>query len=138
MKNVVVLSSYITAPVVTESIIILIRQEQTKRYSQEVQTLEIAQQVKPKCQICKLYPFLDKGILCVGGRLVHTRLPEESKFQKPIPQDNHLASLVVLNSHQLTLHGGNSQTIANIRTHFWSGIPVVENGSKTDNELCHF
>ena len=124
-KNVVVLPSYITAPELTESIIILIRQEQMKRYSEEIRTLEIAQQVKPKSQICKLYPFLDNGILCVGGRLVHAKLPEESKFQRLIPQDSHLARLIVLNSHQLTLHGGTSQTIAHIRTRFW--IPSCRN-----------
>ena len=72
-KHVVVLPSYITAPELTQSIIILIRQEQKKRYSEEIRTLEIAQQVKPKSQICKLYPFLDNGILCVGGRLVARR-----------------------------------------------------------------
>ena len=97
-KNVVVLPSNITAPELTESAIILIRQEQKKRFSEEIQTLEIAQYVKPKSQIRKLYPFLDNGILCVGGRLVHAGLPEESKLPRLIPQDSHLARLVVLNS----------------------------------------
>ena len=81
--------------------------------------------MKPKSEICKLYPFLDNGFLCVGGRLVHARLPEESKFQRLISQNSHLARLVVLNSHQLTLHGGTSQTIAHIRTRFW--IPSCTN-----------
>ena len=93
--------------------------------NEEIRTLAIAQQVKPKSQICKLYPFLDNGILCVGGRLVHAKLPEESKFQRLIPQDSHLARLIVLNSLQLTLHGGTSQTIAHIRTRFW--IPSFRN-----------
>ena len=124
-KNVVVLPSYITAPELTESIIILIRQEQKKLYSEEIRTLEIAQQLKPKSQICKLYPFRDNGILCVGGRLVHAKLPKESKFQRLIPLDSHLARLIVLNSHQLTLHGGTSQTIAHFRTRFW--IPSCRN-----------
>ena len=53
-KNVVVLPSYTTTPELTESIIILIRQEQRKRYSENIRTLEVAQQVKPKSQICKL------------------------------------------------------------------------------------
>ena len=52
--------------------------------------------------------------------LVHARLPRERKFQRLIPQDNHLARLVVLNSHQLTFHGGTSQTFAHIRTGFWN------------------
>ena len=112
-------------PRVNKSIIILIRQKQKKRYSEEIRTLEIAQQVKPKSQTCKLYPFLDHGILCVGGRIVHAKLPEESKFQRLIPQDSHLARLNVLNSHQLTLHSETSQTIAHIRTRFW--IPNCRN-----------
>ena len=119
-KNVVVLPSYITVPELTESTITLIRQEQKKRYWED-----IAQQVKPKSQICKLYLFLDNGILCVGGKLVHAKLPAESKFQRLIPQDSHLARLIVLNSHQLTLHCGTSQTIAHIRTRFW--IPSCRN-----------
>ena len=121
-RNVVVLPSYITAPELTESIIILIRQEK-KRYSEEIRTLEIAQ-VKPKSQICKLYPFLDNGILCVGGRLVHAKLLEESKFQRLIPQDSHLARLIVLNSHQLTLHGGLVKQLLTLE--LVSGFPVVE------------
>ena len=82
----VVLQSYITAPELTQSIIILIRQEQKKRYSEEIQTLEIAQRVRPTSQICNLYPLLDDGILCVGGRLLHARLAEENKFQRLIPK----------------------------------------------------
>ena len=68
-------------------------------------------------------PLLDNGVLCVGGRLVRAGLPAESKFQRLIPQ--RLARLVVLNSHQQTLHGITSQTIAYIRTRFW--IPSCRN-----------
>ena len=64
-------------------------------------------------------------MLCIGGRSVPSKLPEESKFQRLNPQDSHLARLIVLNSHQLTLHGGTSQTIAHIRTRFW--IPSCRN-----------
>ena len=71
-KNVVVLRSYITAARLSESIIVLIRQEQKKPFSEEIlETLESAQQVKPKSQICELYPFLDNGVLCFVGRSVH-------------------------------------------------------------------
>ena len=46
--------------------------------------------------------------------------PKKSKFQRLIPQDSHIARLVIiLNSHQLTIHGGTSQTIAHIRSRFW-------------------
>ena len=120
----VILPSYITASEKTESIIPLIRSKQRKRYSEEIQTLGTAQQVKPKSQICELCPFLHNGFLCVGGRLVHTKLPAESKLQILFLQDYHIAHLVVFYSHQLTHHGGTSQTIAHIKT--CSGFPVVE------------
>ena len=44
---------------------------------------------------------------------------KKASVKKLIPQDSHLARLVVLNSHQLTFHGVTSQTIAHIRTRFW-------------------
>ena len=58
------------------------------------------------------------GKLHVRGRLVHAKLLEESMFQRLIPQDSHLARPAVLNSYQLTLHGGTSETIAHFRTPF--------------------
>ena len=75
-KNMLVLPSYNTAPELTESIkLSLIRQEQKKQHSKETETIEIADHVKPKSQICKLYPFLDNSIFCFEGRLVHAWLP---------------------------------------------------------------
>ena len=74
-KDVVLLQSCITAPELTEPIIVLIRQQQKKRYSQEIQTPESVQQVKPRIQICKSYSFLDNGILCLGETLVHANCP---------------------------------------------------------------
>ena len=64
-------------------------------------------------------------VFFVGERLVHAELPEESKFQRQIPQGGHLTRLVVLNSHQLTLHGGTRQTFAHFRTRFL--IPMCRN-----------
>ena len=97
----------------------LLRQEQRKAYSEEIKTLEIALQVKKESKILKLYPFLDDGVLCVGGRLAHANLPDESKYQRLIPQNSHLARLVVSNAHLSTLHGGTTQVMAHIRTRFW-------------------
>ena len=39
---------------------------------------------------------------------------KKASLERLIPQDSHLARLIVLNSHQVTLHGGTSQTIAHI------------------------
>ena len=65
-----------------------------------------------------IYALFDRGTLCNGGRLLYEELPKEIKLQTLFPQDSHLARLVVLNSHLLTLHGESSQTFAHIRTLF--------------------
>ena len=118
-KDLKVFPTYITASELGDSMMTLLRQEQRKVYSQEIQTLEVAPQVKKDSKILKLYPFLYNGVLCVGGRLAHANLPDESKYQRLIPQNSHLARLVVANSHQSTLHGGTTQVMAHIRTRFW-------------------
>ena len=58
-------------------------------------------------------------MLCVGVRLAHANLPDESKYQRLIPQNSHLARLVVSNAHLSTLHGGTTKVMTHIRTRFW-------------------
>ena len=97
----------------------LLRQEQRKAYSEEIKTLKRAPQVKKESKILKLNPFLEDGELCAGGRLAHANLPDQSKYQRLIPQNSHLARQVVSNAHLSTLHGGTTQVMAHIRTRFW-------------------
>ena len=101
------------------TILILLRQEQHQAYSEEIKTLEIAPQVKNESKILKLYPLLYDGVLCVGGRLAHANLPDESKYQRLNPQSSYLARLVVSNAHLSTLCGGKTQVMSHIRTRFW-------------------
>ena len=75
--------------------------------------------MKKESKLWELYPFLDDGVLCVGGRLAHANLPEESKYQRLIQQNSQLARLVVSNAQLSTLHGGTTQVMAHIRTRFW-------------------
>ena len=86
---------YVTASELAYSTMTLLRQEQRKAYSEEIKTLEIAKQVKKESKILKFYSFLDDGVLCVGGRLAHASLPDESKYQRLIPQNSHFASAAI-------------------------------------------
>ena len=56
-------------------------------------------QVKSTSKILKLYPFLFQGVLCVGGRLAHANLPDESKYQRLVPKESRLATLVIKKAH---------------------------------------
>ena len=111
--------SYITSDERTESLSILLRQEQELFYKDEVSTLNTKSQVVKTSRILKLYPFLHENVLCVGGRLVHANLHGEAKYQRIVPPESHLARLFIANAHEKTLHGGTNQALAQIRTNFW-------------------
>ena len=97
--------SYITSDERTESLFILLRQEQGLFYKDEVSTLKTKSQVDKTSRILKLYPFLHGNVLCVGGRLVHANLPDEAKHQRIVPPESQLARLIIANAHEKTLHG---------------------------------
>ena len=79
----------------TEAMMILLRQEQKKVYPDEIKTLETMPQVKSTSKLLKLYQFLFQGVLCVGGRLAHANLPDEAKYQRLVPKESRLATLVI-------------------------------------------
>ena len=97
----------------------MLKQEQSKFFSKEINVLNRVSQVKSSSKIIKLYPFLHDGVLCVGGRLVHSNLPDETKYQRIVPKESELARLIVNEAHRITLHGGTNQVVSQIRTQFW-------------------
>ena len=110
---------------------ILLRQEKKKVYSDEIKTLETMPQVKSTSKILKLYPFLFQGVLCVNGSLAHANLPDEAKYQRLVPKESRLATLVIKKAHLDTLHGSPNQVMAQIRSKFW----IPNNRSVVRQEL---
>ena len=71
--------------------------------------------------LSKLNPFVDKsdGILRVGGRLVHSSLPRESKHPAILPKNSVLSRLFMRHSHCLSLHGGPTLTQSVLQQCVW-------------------
>ena len=89
---------------------ILLRQEQVKFYSEEINILKTQPHVKPHNKFLKLYPLLYEDILCVGGRLANADFPDEMKYPRIVPEKSELARLIIIDAHHATLHGGTNQT----------------------------
>ena len=70
-------------------------------------------------QLLKFDPFIDSGILRVGGRLKHSLLPHDQKHPIILPADSHLSTLIVRDSHARCLHGGTTLTLTTVRLSFW-------------------
>ena len=62
-----------------------------------------------------IVPVFISGRPCVVGRLVYANLPHEEKYQRLVPTESRLATLVIKKAHLDTLHGGPSQVITQIR-----------------------
>jgi len=75
--------------------------------------------VKKTSPIHRLDPFLDKGILRVGGRLKCADLPQETKHPVILPQKSHVTTLLIRQAHKKLGHAGRGHVIANLREKYW-------------------
>ena len=57
-------------------------------------------------------PFLDNGVLRVGGRLRRADLLLETKHPAILPQKSHVTTLLIRHAHKRLGHGGHSHVIA--------------------------
>ena len=82
-------------------------------------------QVEKSGKIPMLYPLLNDGVLCVGGRLANGKFNDEAEYKCLVSQQCNLASLIILDSHHATLQAGPNQILALVRTKYW--IPRCRN-----------
>ena len=75
--------------------------------------------VKNNSPIRRLDPFLDKGILRVGGRLRRADLPYETKHPIILPRKSPITTLLIRHVHKRLGHAGRCHVIANLREKYW-------------------
>ncbi len=71
----------------------------------------------------RLDPFMDRGLLKVGGRLSRSQLPEETKHPILLPRRSHITDLIIRDTHQRLSHAGRNFVIAKLRERYW--IPSI-------------
>ena len=64
--------------------------------------------------------FIDAdGLLRCRGRLQNASLPVMTRYPILLPPKNYLTKLIIEKAHQDVLHGGLSETLAQLRTEYW-------------------
>uniref|UniRef100_A0A8D9FGG8 Integrase catalytic domain-containing protein n=1 Tax=Cacopsylla melanoneura TaxID=428564 RepID=A0A8D9FGG8_9HEMI len=81
----------------------LIRTTQNHHYASEIATLT---EGNLPSSLRQLTPFLENGLLRVGGRLGQAPIPYDSRHPILLPSKSHLAVLIVRHYHASSLHGG--------------------------------
>ena len=108
---------------------LLIRHVQSQSYAAEIISLNLDMKkgtghgIRKTSSLFRLDPFLDNGIIRVGGRLRSSNLPYEAKHPILIPHDSALAVLILRSIHITIGHQGKNAMFSELRRHYW--IPLV-------------
>ena len=69
--------------------------------------------------IYRLDPFVDKGVLRVGGRLNNADIPQESKHPIILPRKSNVTTLIIRDAHERLGHAGRGHVLARLREKYW-------------------
>ena len=98
---------------------LFIEREQQEYYGSEIELLQQGKTLPKKHHLRKLYPFVDNGLLKVGGRLHASDLTEEQRYQIIVPKEGNLARLLVSQVHKKLMHGTHQGCLAALHTKYW-------------------
>ncbi|XP_055585104.1 uncharacterized protein LOC129737956 [Uranotaenia lowii] len=111
-----VLHPHLTIDELRNSMLVIVRVIQRLEFDDEN---KLVQNGVPCKRLAALNPILSDGLLRVGGRLRHSNLPDESKHQLILPNNNPVTKLLVRALHLELLHVGPSGLISALRQRFW-------------------
>lgn len=98
----------------------LIRYSQQLKYREEIKTLlQGKKQFRKSSHIYKLDPYLDEGVLRVGGRLCRAAMPEEAKHPAILHKDLKISTLILQHTHHQVGHCGRNHVLARLRQKYW-------------------
>lgn len=72
-----------------------------------------------KSPLAKLKPFVNDGVLRVGGRLNRADLSYDAKHPMILPGKHRVTEMIILHYHFANGHVGPYQLLAETRQHFW-------------------
>ena len=76
-------------------------------------------QVGKTSSIYHLDPFMDKGLLRIGGRLNNADIPQESKHPIILPRKSNVTKLIIRQANERLGHAGRGHVLARLREKYW-------------------
>jgi len=96
-----------------------IRMAQEEEFQCELKSLRQNTSLSKRSKLITLSPFLDEGIIRVGGRLQHSHLPNNQRHPAILPKGHKVTELKFNEYHQRFLHAGPQNLLARMRQEFW-------------------
>lgn len=91
---------------------------QNAYFQYEIHILNLGHSIK-KSSLLKLDPFLDDGLLRLGGRIHNSLLSYDQKHPLILPFDCQFSKLLAIRYHLKTIHGGVRLTLSTLRQESW-------------------
>ncbi|XP_063618245.1 uncharacterized protein LOC134791133 [Cydia splendana] len=103
-----------------EAALICVKKCQNAEFKNEIEEINKSGYISSKTsKIRSLTPFLENGILRVGGRLQNASELEIAKHPIILPYDSHLTKLIVADAHERTLHGDQRAMLNYLKSAYW-------------------
>ena len=96
----------------------IVKEIQKQHYATELKQLA-TKNVARTSKLLKLDPFIDKGIIRVGGRLQEANLSYDAKHPILLPKDSHISKIIVEDIHKRVGHLGKTAILAVLRKKYW-------------------
>lgn len=112
----------------------IIRLLQRETFDLEIRSLEKGEPVSRNSALCKLDPFIDDGILRIGGRLKNSTLPRGIKHPVILPKKHPISLALLRHFHKRVAHQGRGQTISELRSNGYWIIGASKAAAKLINE----
>lgn len=90
-------------------------------FPDEVESLSsgTASKVKASSSLASLDPFLNNGVLRVGGRLRSANLSDAAKCPIVLPKGQHVTILIIRSVHVRLGHAGRNHVLSALRERYW-------------------
>lgn len=93
----------------------VLKAAQNVAFVKELSALQADKPVLQSSPLQRLSPCLEKGLICVGGRLKHSGLPPMEKNPIILPKESHISLLLVRHHHEQVKHQGRHLTEGAVR-----------------------
>ena len=113
------LKGTITPAEINAALHVIIKVIQTEMFAKEIRALSLNQNVHSDSSLFRLNPFLDQGIIRVGGRLSHANIPYSQKHPIVLPKGHYITSLIIREEHIKRFHAGVHATLYGLRERYW-------------------
>lgn len=118
-KKTIQLPKYLMVSQQKEAERIIIKQVQEECFSKEIHALKNDKEVPRSSKLKGLCPFLQEGLLLVGGRLQNANIKHSQKHPIVLPATHRVTQLIFESYHREMLHCGPQALLAQIRLQYW-------------------